>query len=238
MKINPFKFSLFFLLLILPLIITTTALADEKSTEEPAQEPIETPGHVIFAANVFELNLDFDTTLDIQGDTRFFSSRHNKYVGGRITAHVGDNTESTFYRTTMAGFVWGKSSFLMNWEEPGLISFDPLESAITTYMMPIGMSLNLNLGGFLRISPYFSAKMMLLHMSLEIGDEDFSDNAFKVGIEAGLRVSLVVGEFGITAGAGLTHILNGEIEFELDDSVTFMSRTSGSSPEYFLGLEL
>ena len=32
------------------------------------------------------------------------------------------------------------------------------------------------------------------------------------------------------------HILNEDIDFELDD-LTFNSRTSGSSPEYFLGVE-
>ncbi len=211
--------------LILLLLPTDFAQATEKSS------------FIVLAADVFELNLDFDTTMDILGETRFFSSRHNKYVGGRFMVHMGAKSEESFYVGTFTGIVWGKSGFLMNWEEPGLQSFEPLESSVSTFAWPFGVDFNLKIGGFLGISPYASAKMMILRLKLEIGDEDFSGSVFKLGFDAGVRVSLDFGSFTVTGGAGLTHILNGEIEFELDD-VEFDSKTSGSSPEYFLGVEL
>ena len=236
MKLNHPLVPLTIILLLIPTIFPTNIYAEEET--EATEEPISKSGFSVLAADVFELNLDFDTTLDIQGETRFFSSRHNKYVGGRIVGHFADNVNKTFYKTTFFGIVWGKSSFLMNWEEPGLVSFEPLEASVSTISFPLGVDLNLNIGNFLKISPYVSAKMMFLRMNLEIGGDDFDDTVIKLGFDAGARVTLTLGKWALTAGAGLTHILNEEIEFELDDSVTFESHTSGSSPEYFLGLEL
>ncbi len=230
--------------LVLCLIILLTASGQVMGAEEPAEEPpeeaaeesVKRTGTLVLAADVFELNLDFDTTIDIFGETRFFSSRHNKYVGGRLMVHMAEDVNKTIYIAPFTGIVWGKSSFLMNWEEPGLLSFDPLESSVSTFSWPVGVDLNFNLGGFLRISPYASAKMMFLRMSMDVSDETYSDTAMKLGFDAGVKVSLGVGNFAITGGAGLTHILNGEIDFDLED-LKFESQTSGSSPEYFLGVE-
>ena len=219
-------FLLCFLFLFLVAGMTTAA----------EEEPVVKAGNVVVAADVFELKLDFDTTIDILGETRFFSSRHNKYVGGRFMVHTGENVNKTFYIAGFTGFVWGKSSFLMNWEEPGLLSFDPLESSVSTFSWPIGVDFNLKLGGILGISPYASAKMMFLRMSMDVSDESYSDTAMKIGVDVGIRATLDFGKFAVTGGAGLTHILNEEIDFELDD-LAFNSTTSGSSPEYFLGME-
>lgn len=214
------------LFLVLPLL-TTLAIGAEGARNN---------SRILVAVDVFDLKLDFDTTLDIAGETRFFSSRHNKYAGGRFMVHGGGSPDGTFFIGHLMGFVWGKSSFLMNWEEPGVQSFEPLDSAVSTFAFPVGLDVNLQLGGVLTISPYASAKMMWLRLKLEIGDEDFSDTALKLGVDAGCKVSINLGSFNIAGGAGLTHIFNEDIDFELDD-LTFNSQTSGSSPEYFLGVE-
>jgi hypothetical protein len=171
------------------------------------------------------------------GETRFFSSRHRRYVGGRFMAHGARDPEKLVQIGTFGGFAWGRSGFLLNWEEPGLMSFDPLESSISNLAIPIGFDLNLQLGKILLISPYVSARMMWLHMKVSIDDEDYSGNAWKIGFDAGLRAAVSLGSVTVTAGAGRTHILNDEIEFEVDD-LTFDSRTDGPSAEYFLGVEL
>ena len=218
--------------LVLPGLILVLTLA----TVSTAHAELE-GGRSLFALNVIDLNLDIDTTMDIAGETHFFSSRPNRYLGGRITAHTGGATEKLFSIGPAFGIVWGKSSYLLNWEEPGLRSFPPLEASITTVAMPIGMDFNLRLAGFLTISPYLTTKLMLLRMNLEIDNEDFSGSAFKLGLDAGLKVAVDVGSIRVAAGAGLTHIVNDEIEFEVED-LTFDSKTSGSSPEYFLGVEV
>jgi len=214
------------LFLVLPLI--TIVVDDAEGASDNTR--------ILLAVDVFDLRLDFDTTLDILGETRFFSSRTNKYAGGRFMVHGGGTPEKTFFIGHFMGVVWGRSSFLMNWENPGLQSFEPLDSTLSTFAFPIGLDVNLKVGGFLTISPYASAKMMWLHLKVEIGDEDFSDTPLKLGFDLGCKVSVKLGGVSIAGGAGLTHILNEDIDFELDD-VTFNSRTAGSSPEYFLGVE-
>lgn len=202
-----------------------------------AQTPVET-GRFLLAAEVLDLRVDVDTTVDIMGETRFFSSRHNWYAGGRLIGHNAAKGGRTFYTGSFMGVAWGKSSFLLNWEEPGLQSFEPLEASFTTLAIPIGFDANLDLGGLLTLSPYASANLMWLRMKVEIDDEDFSGSALKLGLGAGLKVALQLGGIRVAAGAGWLHILNDEIDFEIDDSLTFKSRTSGNSPEYFLGVEL
>ena len=222
------KLPYFFL--ILPLLGILTA---------NAQTP-EQPGHLLLAADVFDLNLDVATTLDIDGETNFFSSRHNRYAGGRIMIHnkrQGSQPDDTFYTGLFIGLMWGKSSFLLNWEEPGLQSFDPLDSTFTTFAFPIGFDFNLRLGGFLTLSPYVSTKFMTIKLNVEILDEDYGDTALKMGFDAGLKVAIKLGGIRLAGGAGLTHIMGEEIEFELDD-LPFKSKTGGSSTEYFLGVEL
>lgn len=201
-----------------------------------ASEAVAGKGNTLLAFDVFELNLDIDTTLNINGDTRFFSSRHRRNVGGRFMGHSRGSEDKTLYFGHFLGLMWGRSNFLLNWEEPGLQSFPPLDSSITTIAIPYGIDLNWRIGSLLVLSPYVSAKAMLLHMQLEISNEDFSGNAFKLGLDAGLKVALNLGKHTIVAGAGMTHILNDEIEFEIED-LEFDSKTSGSSPEFFLGME-
>ena len=201
-----------------------------------ATEALAGNGNTLLAFDVFELNLDVDTTLDIGGDTRFFSSRHRRNVGGRIVGHSGGTSDKALYLGQFMGIMWGRSEFLLNWEEPGLQSFPPLDSSISTIAMPVGMDLNWRIGNVLVLSPYVSAKVMWLHMKLEIGSEDFSGNAFKLGLDAGLKVALNLGKYTFAAGAGMTHILNDEIEFEVED-LDFDSKTTGSSPEFFVGME-
>ena len=65
----------------------------------------------------------------------------------------------------------------------------------------------------------------------------FNGSAWKIGADVGARAALDLGFMTLTGGAGLTHILGDEIDFEVDD-LTFNSKTSGSTPEYFLGVEL
>ncbi len=207
------------------------ALAIGGSTEAVAGK-----GTSLLAFDVFELNLDVDTTLDIGGDTRFFSSRHRRNVGGRFMGHSRGSDGEKLYFGQFLGLMWGRSNFFLNWEEPGLQSFPPLDSSIATIAMPYGVDLNWRIGNLLVLSPYVSAKVMWLHMSLEIGSEDFSGNAFKLGVGAGLKVAVNLGKHTFVAGAGMTHILNEEIEFEVDD-LDFDSKTTGSSPEFFLGME-
>jgi hypothetical protein len=191
----------------------------------------------VLALDVFNTDLDFDTTLDIGGPTRFFSSRHNLYAGGRLMVHNGGKPDDTIFLGSFGGFFWGKTRFMMNWEEPGLLSFDPLDTSLGTMGFVFGKDLNLRVGTFLTVAPYASAKGMWMHLNIEIGDEDFSGNAFKLGFDVGVKVTARLGSLNLAAGAGLTHILNDEIEFEVDD-LTFDSKTSGSAPQYFLGVEL
>lgn len=191
----------------------------------------------LLALNVFDLNLDIDTTMDIGGETRFFSSRPNRYIGGRIMIHSGGPKEDTFFVGWFTGAAWGKSSYYLNWEEPGLQSFDPLESSISTFSWPVGVDFNFQIAGILSIAPYASAKFLWHRLSIEIANEDFSGSAIKLGLAAGCKLSIKVGSVAIAGGASLTHIVNDEIEFEVED-LTFDSHTTGSSPEYFLGVEL
>jgi hypothetical protein len=193
-------------------------------------------GRALVAFDVFELNLDVDTTLNINGDTHFFSSRHNRYIGGRLIGHSAGSPDDALYFGKFFGLMWGKSSFLMNWEEPGIQSFPALDTSISTLAMPFGFDLNWRIGNVLIISPYASVKGMWLHLNVDIGGEDFKGNAFKLGLDAGLKVALNIGKYRFAAGGGLTHIVNDEIEFEVDD-LDFDSTTSGASPEYFLGME-
>jgi hypothetical protein len=214
------------------LTLLTVLAAGPPAASGQAPQP-----RAVLAADVFDLQLEVDTTIDIMGETRFFSSRFQRYVGGRFTAHGALDPAKTFRVGSFGGFVWGKSAFLLNWEEPGLMSFDPLEASIATFSVPIGVELDLRLGDILCISPYASAKLMWLRMKISIDDEDFSGSAWKMGFDAGVRAALSLGSFTLTGGAGLTHILNDEIDFEVDD-LTFNSKTAGSSPEYFLGVQL
>ncbi len=201
----------------------------------PISESKAAKGEFLAALDVFDLKLDVDTTLNINGETRFFSSRPNRHIGGRLMAHSGRAEGGSFYLGHFLGLMWGKSSFLLNWEEPGLQSFPPLDSSISTLAMPIGMDLNLRIAGFLTISPYASIKAMWLHMDLEINNEDFKGNLLKLGLDAGCKVSLDFGKLQIAAGAGLTYIVNSETEFDIDD-LNFDSEVTGNSPEYFLGV--
>ncbi len=201
-----------------------------------ASEALAGKGNTLIAFDVFELNLDIDTTLDIGGDTRFFSSRHRRNVGARFMGHSRGAEDKTLYFGHFLGLMWGRSNFFLNWEEPGLQSFPPLDSSIATVAIPYGIDLNWRIGSIFVLSPYVSAKVMWLHMKLEISDEDFSGNAFKLGLDAGLKVALNLGELTFVAGASMTHILNDEIEFEIED-LEFDSKTTGSSPEFFLGME-
>jgi hypothetical protein len=213
---------------ILAFLIGFAGLAKAQNQGKPA---------AVMAVNVLDLNLDVDTTLDIGGSTRFFSSRHQPYAGGRITAHTVPSAGKFFKLSGFGGLTWGKSAFLLNWEEPGLQSFTPLEGSFWHFAVPLGMDATVQLGNFFRIGPYASAKMMWLRMNVRISDEDFSGSSFKIGFDAGVRAALNLGKLTLTGGVGWNHILNDEIEFDVDD-LTFDSRTSGSSPEYFLGVEL
>jgi hypothetical protein len=214
--------------------LTDTVLAQNEVTtpEVSASESV----LVVFAANVFDLKVDVNSTFDIQGPTHFFSSRHNKYAGGRFMAHHGGRPGDHLYSGFFTGFLWGKSSFRLNWEVPGLMSFSPLESSIGTFAWVVGYDVNLQLANFLILSPYVSARMMLLNMHIKIDDEDYVGNSYKTGLDAGVKASINLGKFTLAAGAGLTHIIGEEIDIEVDD-LTFATHTSGSSPEYFLGVE-
>lgn len=216
------------LLLLTLLLLGTVTSASLAAKNQPTS---------VMALNVFDLKLHVDSTMDIGGETRFFTSRPNRYVGGRFMVHTGQKSEAFFSRGTYTGFCWGKSRYNLNWEEPGLASFEPLDTSIGTLAWPLGMDFNFRLGKFMTISPHVGARMMLLRMSLEIGNEDFSGNSFKLGLDAGVKIVLRLGSFNLAGGASLTHILNEEIEFDVDD-LTFDSKTTGSSPEYFLGVEL
>lgn len=190
----------------------------------------------LLALDVFDLKLDIDTTMDIGGETRFFSSRHNKYIGGRFMIHSGGPKSENFFVGWFTGFTWGKSGFYLNWEEPGLQSFDPLDASISTFSWPVGVDFNFQIAGIVSIAPYASAKFLWHRLAIEIADEDFSGSAIKLGLDAGCKISIKVGSVAIAAGAGLTYIVNDEIEFDVDD-LTFDSYTDGASPEYFLGVE-
>ncbi len=78
---------------------------------------------------------------------------------------------------------------------------------------------------------------MWIRLNIEIGGEDFSGSAFKLGLDAGIKATVKLGSWKIAGGASLTHIVNDEVEFDVDD-LTFDSTTGGSSPQYFLGVEL
>jgi len=192
-------------------------------------------GDLLVALDVYDLKLDIDTTLNIGGETHFFSSRHNRHIGGRLMAHSEPPENDSLYFGTFIGLMWGKSSFLLNWEEPGLLSFPPLDSSISTLAMPFGYDLNLRLGNFLTISPFASIRAMWLHMDLEISNEDFKGNVLKLGFDGGCKLALDFGSFKVAAGASLTYIVNSEIEFEIED-LNFDSETTGESVEYFLGM--
>jgi hypothetical protein len=197
-----------------------------------------TTGGVLLAADVLDLKLDVDTTVDIDGETNFFSSRHNKYAGGRFVVHNTRNADRTFYTGSFMGFVWGKSSFLLNWEEPGLLSFPPWDSSFFHLAMPIGFDVNLDLGDWVTISPYAAMRMIWLRMKVTVSDEDFSGSALKLGADAGVKAALQIGGLRLAGGAGWARILGEDIDFEMYESLTFNTRTNGSSIEYFVGVEL
>lgn len=214
------------------------APAIAQTTTEPATETSTQIGSTLLAVNVFNLKVDVDTTVDIFGQTHFFSSRHNQYAGGRLTAHGGRQKGKLFSTCGFGGFTWGKSSFLLNWEEQGLEPFEPLEANFWTAATILGMEANLSLGDLLTVSPYVSSRLIWLRLNVAIDDEDFYGNAWKVGLDAGLKVTVNLGKVRLAGGAGLTHILGKDIDFEMDDSLTFNSFTRGSSSEYFLGVEM
>ena len=212
------------------LAVAGPAAGDPAKDRPPAGGPF-------LGLNVLDLNLAIDTTADIGGETRFVSSRPNLYVGGRLVGYGGGRADRTISLGSYFGFCWGQSTYRLNWETPGVQSYPPLDASLVTVAVPIGMDLNLRVGNVLLVAPYAGGRFHWHRLNIDIDNEDFHGSAFKLAVEAGVKVSVSTGPVRIAGGAGLIHVLNDEIVFEVTD-LDFDSRMTGSSPEYFLGVEL
>ena len=192
---------------------------------------------VFLGVSVFDMKLDIDSTMDIAGPTRFFSSRHTLYAGGRIMVHSGRPFGKTFYIGQFAGFGWGKNGFLLNWETPGLISYEPLEADITFGYLPFGVDFNLVVADILQLSAFVSAKWMFQKLTIEIDGDEFDGKSSKLVGAVGGMAAIDLGGLTLSAGAGLNHFVNAKVEWDVDD-ITFDSEHTKPSVEYFAGVIL
>ncbi|MBD3220746.1 hypothetical protein GF314_05850 [bacterium] len=194
-------------------------------------------GQVFLGLSAVDLQLEIDDTLDLGGETRFFSSRHRMHAGGRFTVHLGGDDGQTFYVGQFLGFGWGQSSFLLNWETPGLESYAPLESDITWGYVPYGVDLNLVLGDVLHLAAFVSAKWTFQKLTIDIDGEEFDGRAHKLVGSLGGMATVNLGVVRVSGGASLDHYLGADVDWEVDD-VTFASRHTDPSVEYFVGVVL
>lgn len=186
---------------------------------------------------MLDLNYDIDCTLDVLGPTHFFSSRQHQNVGGRLMVHGGGKRGNSFWLGFFGGIQGTRNSFLLNWETPGEISYDPLDASITTVTFPLGLEANFALGRTLSISPYLGVHWAFFLMKLEVGDTSFNGTTSKPGTMGGVEVSLRLRGFRVTGGLGQFRVFGDEMEIDVDDMV-FAGRFDGPSTEYYLGVTL
>jgi hypothetical protein len=216
---------------LLPLLLGAVVMA------APSVSVAKGGGHVFLGLSTMDLKLDIDDTLDIAGPTRFFSSRHRMYAGGRLTTHFGDAKGRTFYVGQFFGFGWGKSSFLLNWETPGVISYPPLDADITWGYFPWGIDANLVLGDVVHLAAFGSVKWIFQKLTIDIGGEDFTGTVHKLVGAYGAMATVNLGVVRVSGGASINHFLNADVDWEVDD-LTFASRHTDPSVEYFVGVVL
>jgi hypothetical protein len=185
----------------------------------------------------YELNYDIDCTLDILGPTHFFSSRQQEMAGGRMVLHAGADGRKHVWLGMFGGLAGTKSKFRLNWETPGVMSYDPLDASITTLTIPVGLELNVVLGNILHLAPYASAMWLVQLMQVKIQDNNFSGSTSKFAVGAGLEATLRLGKIRLTAGAGRAHVLGENMDIDVDD-LTFSGRYTKPSTEYFAGVTI
>jgi len=204
---------------------------------QPSQASGRNGGHVFLGASALDLKVDIDTTLDVAGPTHFFSSRHQLHAGGRFTFHSGAPAGRVFYIGTFGGFGWGKNSFLLNWETPDVVSYEPLDSSISFGYLPFGFDYNLVLGDALQLSAFTSVKWIFQRFSLKIGGEEFDGTSSKLVGVLGAMATVNLGIARVSGGASLNRFLNSDVDWDVDD-LTFESTHTDPSVEYFLGVVL
>lgn len=190
---------------------------------------------VFLGASAVDLRLDIDTTLDIAGPTHFFSGRQRMHAGGRFAWHSGAASGRPLFLGRMFAFGWGKTSFAMNWEEPGVQSFDPLDASIRHGYVEYGLDGNLHLGSVLHLSALASGKWIVQNLALEVGGETYTGTVTKLVGALGAMATLDLGSVKVSAGVQRLHFLNDEVEWSVDD-LDFDSRHAEPSLEYFAGV--
>lgn len=192
---------------------------------------------VFLGLSAIDLKLDIEDTIDIAGPTHFFSSRHRMYAGGRFAGHFGKAGGRAAYLGQFICFGWGKTNFLLNWETPGVLSYPPLDAAIGWGYLGWGVDANLLVGDILHLTAFASGRWFFQKLTIDIDGEDFDGSAHKLVGSLGGMASVNLGVMRLCGGASLAHFLNADVDWEVDD-LTFASRHTDPSVEYFAGVVL
>jgi hypothetical protein len=192
---------------------------------------------VFLGLSAIDLKLDVDDTLDVAGPTHFFSSRHRMHAGGRFAGHFGKAGGRAAYLGQFFCFGWGKSGFLLNWETPGVLSYPPLDAGISWGYLGWGVDGNLVVGDILHLTAFASGRWFLQKLTIDIDGEDFDGSAHKLVGSLGGMASVNLGVMRLCGGASLAHFVNADVDWEVDD-LTFASRHTDPSVEYFAGVVL
>lgn len=214
--------------LLLILLLTLAAVVPVAAGPGPSPD-------VFLGASALDLKLDIDTNVDIAGPTHFFSGRKRMHAGGRMAWHTNAGPERLLFLGRMFAFGWGKTSFQMNWEEPGIQSFDPLDASISHLYLEYGLDGNLHLGRTLHLSALASTKWILQNLSLEVGGDSFHGTVTKLVGALGAMATLDLRRVRLSAGVQRLHFMNDEVEWNVDD-LDFDSRHTEPSLEYFVGV--
>lgn len=221
------------------------ALDDPPSRAEGTSsrgEPLDAPqsGNFVMITTAVghqQSGFGIDHTTDIMNvPVRFFTSRPEEYLSWRFSVAYHAPLSATTGRGLVGRLGLWRSDYWLNWEIPGLIALDPLESSLTGGFIEAGPLFYLERGRFL-VEPFLTARLSYTSFKVEIEGNEGNGGSALFGMSAGLGTAVrVTGAVYVSLEYAATWDLGGGHEYELEEAVTLPGEFEGPGHELHLGL--
>lgn len=221
---HSFSLRFLFLVVISILVSVESSLAEESTYVESKW--------MYFAVTNIQPNIKLD--FEELGGVHFFSSKPKDYVGPKFGAKLWIDKDRIFTSELRGGLAFCKSSFLLNWEIPDEISFEPLDCNVYTIRAEMGGAFNFGLGP-IHLLPTCGINLDYHWMSVHIDDEKFVGHKWKFGLYGGGEAQLHVGKVQMFCGITKTFDLGKDATFVVDD-VEFKGEVTKAPREIYIGM--
>ncbi len=139
-------------------------------------------------------------------------------------------------RGVIGGLGFWKTGYWLNWEVPGAVALDPIESTLSGWYFELGPLLYWQAGRFM-VQPSLTGLFGSTSLSIEIEGEEEDGLSVYVGLSAGADASVRMwGSTFLTVGYKATWHSSASPSYEVEEGVILVGDLESPRHELYVGL--